>query len=67
MSYGLYFSIIIIIFFKISFFLLGRQKEGEGAEQEGEKSSSRLPAELTAQHRAQSQDPKIMTWAKIKS
>ena len=39
----------------------------EGAEEEGESIPSRLQTKLRAQCRAQSHDPEIMTWAKIKS
>ena len=41
--------------------------EQEEGQREKERISSRLPTEKDALHRAQSQDPKTMNWAKIKN
>ena len=57
------------IFFKDSFtyFRECMHARAGGAEGQGEKISSRLPTEYGAQLGARSQDPEIMTRAKIKS
>ena len=54
-------------FFKKDLFILEREREQERAGRGAERISSRLPIEYGAWCGAQSQDPEIMTWAKIKS
>ena len=54
-------------FFNVFIFILELEWARRGAEGEGERVSSRLPAEHGAQQGAQSHHTEIMTWAKIKS
>lgn len=67
-SFSFYFYFLMIYIFMCVY---EREREGahggRGRGRERERTSSRLPAECGAWPRAQSQDPKVMTWAEIGS